>query len=46
MVPTERKNERNHKRQTGRKEGKGRERMKEKGGRVRKKRKISEMYKR
>lgn len=42
MVPTERKNERNHKRQTGRKEGKGRERMKEKGGRVRKKRKISE----
>lgn len=32
MVPTERKNERNHKRQTGREEGKGRERMK-KGGR-------------
>lgn len=33
MVPTERKKERNHKRQTGREEGKGRERMKEKGGR-------------
>ena len=39
MVPTERKNERNHKRQTGRKEGKGRKRMKEKGGRESEKKK-------